>query len=60
VQREQIQLTLDFFETPATVGKPIGWQAEEDWTAALRSLETANAVRPGWNIANYFTNDLIG
>lgn len=60
VQKEQIELTLDFFETPSTVGKPIGWQSEEDWTAALRSLETANAVRPGWNIANYYTNDLIG
>jgi len=60
VQREQIELTLDFFNTPATQGRPIGWQAEEDWTAALRSLETANAVRPGWNVGNYYTNDLIG
>lgn len=59
VQKEQIELTIQFFETPATRGKPVGWQAEEDWTAALRSLETANAVRPGWNVSNYYTNDLL-
>src|SRR3984885_1435033 len=27
----QIKLTLDYFDTPATQGKPIGWQAREDW-----------------------------
>ena len=27
------QLTLDYFETPATKGKPIGWQATDDWEA---------------------------
>ncbi len=60
VLREQIRLTLDFFDTPATRGRPIGWQAEEDWTAALRALEAAGAVRPGWRADSYFTNELVG
>jgi NitT/TauT family transport system substrate-binding protein len=60
VTREQIRLTLEFFDTPATAGRSIGWQAEADWTAALRSLEAAGAIRPGWQAANYYTNDLIG
>lgn len=60
VTREQIRLTLEFFDTPATRGRPIGWQAEADWQAALRSLEGAGAIKPGWQAANYFTNDLIG
>lgn len=59
VVREQIRLTIEFFDTPATRGRPIGWQAEADWTAALRSLEAAGAIKPGWQAANYFTNDFI-
>jgi NitT/TauT family transport system substrate-binding protein len=59
VVREQIRLTIEFFDTPATQGRPIGWQAEADWAAALRSLEAAGAIRAGWQAANYFTNDLI-
>ncbi|MCW8087415.1 ABC transporter substrate-binding protein [Sabulicella glaciei] len=60
VTREQIRLTLEFFDTPATRGRPIGWQAEEDWVAALRSLEAAGAIKPGWNAASYFTNEVVG
>lgn len=53
---EQVKLTIDYFETPATKGKPIGWQAREDWNAALKSMETAGVVRAGWNAADYYTN----
>jgi NitT/TauT family transport system substrate-binding protein len=60
VTREQIRLTLEFFDTPASAGRPIGWQAEADWMASLRSLEAAAAIRAGWQASNYFTNDLIG
>jgi NitT/TauT family transport system substrate-binding protein len=59
VQREQIRLTLDFFNTPATQGKPIGWQADADWQAAMRSLEGAGVVKPGRDIHDYFTNEFI-
>jgi NitT/TauT family transport system substrate-binding protein len=59
VVREQIRLTIEFFDTPATQGRPIGWQAEADWAAALRSLEAAGAIKPGWQAGTYFTNDLI-
>jgi NitT/TauT family transport system substrate-binding protein len=60
VVREQIRLTIEFFDTPATKDKPIGWQAESDWTASLKALEAAGAIKPGWSAANYFTNDLVG
>lgn len=59
VIREQIRLTIEFFDTPATRGRPIGWQAESDWQASLRALEAAGAIRAGWNAQNYFTNDFI-
>ncbi|ACL58333.1 ABC transporter substrate-binding protein [Methylobacterium nodulans] len=56
---EQIRLTIAFFDTPATQGKPIGWQADSDWNAALKGLEAAGAVKPGWKTSDYYTNDLI-
>lgn len=57
--REQIRLSLQFFETPATAGKPLGWQARADWEAGLRSLQEAGAVKPGWTATDYYTNDFI-
>lgn len=58
VLTEQVKLTIDYFDTPASQGRPIGWQAREDWEAALKSMEAAGVVRPGWNAADYFTNAL--
>ncbi|MEJ8573567.1 ABC transporter substrate-binding protein [Microbaculum marinum] len=59
VLREQIQITVDYFDTPATEGKPIGWQAKEDWEAALQGMEKTGLVKPGWNAEDYYTNDLV-
>lgn len=55
----QIKLTLDYFDTPSTKGKPIGWQSKEDWDAALKSMEGAGVVKPGWNAGDYYTNALV-
>jgi NitT/TauT family transport system substrate-binding protein len=55
----QIKLTLDYFDTPASQGKPIGWQAREDWEAALKSMEAAGVVSAGWNVSDYYTNALV-
>lgn len=55
----QIKLTLDYFDTPASKGKPIGWQAKEDWESALKSMEAAGVVNAGWNVSDYYTNALV-
>jgi NitT/TauT family transport system substrate-binding protein len=55
----QIKLTLDYFDTPATQGKPIGWQAQQDWEAALKSMQAAGVINAGWNVNDYYTNALI-
>jgi NitT/TauT family transport system substrate-binding protein len=55
----QIKLTLDYFDTPASKGKPIGWQAKEDWDAALKSMESAGVINAGWNSTDYYTNSLV-
>jgi len=59
VLRQQIEITVDYFDTPSTEGKPIGWQSEEDWKAALSSMEKAGLVEPGWDPSDYYTNDLV-
>jgi NitT/TauT family transport system substrate-binding protein len=59
VLESQIKLTMDFFDTPATKGKPTGWQAEEDWTKALKAMEAAGAVKAGWKVSDYYTNEFI-
>lgn len=56
---EQIRLSIDFMDTPATKGKPIGWQAEADWIAALKSMESAGGIKPGWKASDYYTNEFI-
>ncbi|MGE0716966.1 MAG: ABC transporter substrate-binding protein [Alphaproteobacteria bacterium] len=59
VQREQIKITIDFFDTPATKGKPLGWQAEEDWAKALATLHAAGALKSPGKPSDYYTNDLV-
>lgn len=59
VLREQIKLTIEYFDTPATMGKPLGWQAAEDWRIALEGMERAEIVPAGWQIDDYYTNELI-
>jgi NitT/TauT family transport system substrate-binding protein len=63
LDREQtmssIREHIKFFATPNTVGKPLGYQSEEDWKAVIRSLEGAKLVPVGTKPGDYFTNVLI-
>lgn len=45
--------------TPATKGKPIGWQATADWETYLKNMERAGLVEPGWKTGQYFDNRWI-
>lgn len=59
VLTEQVKQSIEFFDTPATKGKPTGWQAEEDWNKALKVMEAAGVLKPGWKPAEYYTNEFI-
>lgn len=59
VLKAQVQLYMPLFTTPATKGKPMGWQAEEDWAAALKAMEDAGVIKPGSKPSDYFTNQFI-
>lgn len=59
VLMDQIQLTIDFFDTPATKGKPIGYQSPEDWAKAAKLAQEAGIIKPGTDPASYYTNELV-
>lgn len=55
----QMQENLKLIMTPATEGKPIGWQAESDWAAALEVLKGAGVVKSDKPLDTYYTNQFI-
>jgi NitT/TauT family transport system substrate-binding protein len=59
ILREQLRLSLTTFDTPATMGKPIGWQAEADWEAGLATQLAAGVIKPGLKPTDFYTNGLI-
>jgi NitT/TauT family transport system substrate-binding protein len=55
----QLKAYMPLFNTPATKGKPIGWQAEDDWRAALQTMQEVGMVKPGWKASTFYTNKFI-
>jgi NitT/TauT family transport system substrate-binding protein len=56
VIKGQLVAYMKLFDTPATKGKKPGWQAQEDWAAAIKAMEEAKVIKPGSKAADYFTN----
>jgi NitT/TauT family transport system substrate-binding protein len=57
--RGQVVAYKDFIETPSTKGKKYGWQSDQDWAAAIKSMEAAGAIKPGRKPSDYYTNALV-
>jgi NitT/TauT family transport system substrate-binding protein len=57
--REQIRLSMTFFPTPTTAGKPIGWQSDADWAGGIATQVAAGVVKPGLNPGDFYTNEMI-
>lgn len=55
----QLKMYMPLFATPATKGRPIGWQAEADWQDALKAMEQVNMIKPGWKSSDFYTNKFI-
>jgi NitT/TauT family transport system substrate-binding protein len=56
---DQIKQHIPYLYTEATTGKPLGWQALEDWTKTVVNLESAGLIPRGSAPTDYFTNQLI-
>jgi NitT/TauT family transport system substrate-binding protein len=61
--RESLAAQVTFYggmiDTPATKGKPIGWQSETDWQEALRLMSEVGVLRDKVNAADMYTNKFI-
>jgi NitT/TauT family transport system substrate-binding protein len=55
----QLEQNLALFNTEATKGRRIGWQAREDWAAALKSMKEAGAISGNLKPEDHFTNAFI-
>jgi len=58
--KAQITQCQEFFDTPNTKGRSIGWQAPEDWKLAIASMTEAGLLKGTLAPEACFTNDLIG
>ncbi len=59
ILRGQIDSVKPFFATKASEGKPIGWMADADWGAAVKTLSSAQLIKGGASGSDFFTNDLL-
>jgi NitT/TauT family transport system substrate-binding protein len=59
MMRQEIQISLTFFDTPSTKGKPIGWQSDADWEGGIATQVAAGVVKPGLKPGDFYTNEMI-
>mgnify|MGYP000588187702 CR=1 FL=1 len=59
VMMGQLKAYMPLFATPATKGRPLGWQAEADWQDALKAMEQVSIIKPGWKSADFYTNKFL-
>lgn len=55
----QLKMYMPLFNTPATKGKPLGWQAESDWESALKAMKDVGMVKPQYKPADFYTNRFV-
>lgn len=60
ILKRQLELYADFFATPNTKGKKIGWQAEADWAAAIKSMAEAGVIEARYKPGDFYTNEIVG
>jgi len=59
ILKGQLEAYMPLFYTPATKGKPLGWQSEKDWAETLQVMEAVGAIKPGSKPDDYYTNQFI-
>jgi NitT/TauT family transport system substrate-binding protein len=58
----QQTITMSFQQltrTPANAREPLGFMARADWAATAELMEQAGALKPGYNVEEFYTNQFI-
>ena len=58
-ERGALEAYRAYLDTERTRGRPLGWQAEEDWADALRGMVDAGVMKPSSRPSEFYTNDFI-
>jgi NitT/TauT family transport system substrate-binding protein len=58
--REELAWTIDMLVSDTTAGKPLGWQAEVDWSRTENVLRESGMIEKALPLAEYYTNAYIG
>ena len=58
--REELAWTIDMLASEATTGKPLGWQAEADWSRTQTVLRENGLIDRAMPLAEYYTNAYVG
>jgi len=56
---DQIKIHYPYLHTQNTKGKPLGWQAPDDWARTIVSMEAAGLMPAGAKPGDFFTNRMI-
>ncbi len=57
--KDTLVASLQYIETPATAGKPFGWQSPEDWSKATKLLVEMTDMQKPESSSLFFTNEFI-
>jgi len=59
VLKTEFEGYVNYLDTPATSGKPFGWQSADDWKKAEAILAQYMDLKPQPSVEAYFTNSFI-
>lgn len=59
IATRELELSLNFFVTPNTQGKPLGWMSDKDWDNTVRILKEYGGVKTALEATQLYTNDFV-
>jgi NitT/TauT family transport system substrate-binding protein len=59
VATRELELSLDFWVTPNTRGKPMGWMSDKDWEDTVRILREYGGVTTPLDPKQLYTNEFV-
>ncbi|MFQ5913525.1 MAG: ABC transporter substrate-binding protein [Nitrospinota bacterium] len=60
ITERQLIINNGLTRSPATKGKPLGWQAAEDWKETLDTLQKTGGIAKRKELKAYYTNEFVG
>ena len=59
IARREFEMTVLNWNTPNTLGKPLGWMSDKDWDATVETLKEYGGVTTPLKAADLYTNDFV-